>query len=358
MPKWTSLRNEYSLIFGAFMILLCSGCLGPSFESLSPHKGGEYGVDVVRGNIPPAQLKDSWLWVRGRVVGDIDRQKNAKGEMQEEEVILVTRQRGNTQNPGPSVEAYLNVIDRTPVTGRRTLRSQIKLFTVASTQKKPTLPKLAYGVVSPGPLDNGRIELVDLDGNGTLEILTRISRRLTKGYLVYHNAYSVNGAKLTKIFSAQAIQQTPELLHMDLDKDGRDELIVQNMVLINNSKNGGTIRPTWPSVYSQSKGINTYSQQDKKFANHYDETLLLFYEDHAHSIFTKQSYQVQEFYIGVIYAYRNNLTLAHMFLEEAQKGQGPTARLAKDFIKTLPAKRFAKPKGEASPNNQRAELIR
>ncbi len=313
------------------ILFISAGCFGPDFEALSPGQGSEYD-DEIRGEAPTG----SWHWVRGRVQGDVDGLRDPAGHVHAEEVLLVTRHSGERKAPGPIESAWLVVCRIHPDSEDREPLARYPLYGPQA-DGVPATPESTLFVWNEAPLEDGTIELTDLDGDGVLEILARLWRPAPEGVAVLHRAFSYRAdGTLFPFFACAAVQPANGLQRGDIDKDGVDELIVETAILPPRPEDAPRARPAWPCIYTSSED-GQYRQDNAKFGNHYDTVLTRLYEDLEMDrlLGSAETAPVHTYYIGLVYAYRQETAMARLFLQRAAEAPGNVGSVARQALSGL-----------------------
>jgi len=287
---------------------------------------GEYGVDIL-GKSP----KDTWHWVRGRVLADIDGVKDDAGRATDEEVLLVTRQRGNNKSPGPAIDAWVCLVDINPINRRRTLRARHEVYSVNRDMTEIPMPEYSLGVWTDGPVEDGRVQVADLDADGKQEVLVQVWRPVTEGVAAILYVFRVENENLVPVFNCRAIQPEAEIQHHDADKDGIDEILIPAAFLPPTPENSPRTRAAWLSVYSRGKD-GLYQQADARFASLYDETRLQLLEGLALQSLDGNPAPLHCFYLGLIYKFKDDKAMMQRFMQSAAKGPGRAARMANSIL--------------------------
>jgi hypothetical protein len=309
--------------------LFSSGCLGPDFERFAPGKDYEYSKQLL-GKSP----KGTWKWVRGRCVGDVDGKNGHSGKLEDEEVLLVTTQSGSRMAPGEIIDAYVYVCYRNQESGRRKLISKKLIYSNRmSPQELGARPENDFLLGDFTKFDNGIIELADLDGDSQMEILTSLWKKNDSISMTAMKMIKYNNRKLNVMLSTTAVQDNPEFRHSDIDKDGKEELIVP-IKIFGRFKNTKISRPQWFGIYTSSKSGN-YIQKNYLFENFYKKLKIDFYEDlaicEANSL--NDDMLKNKFYLGLIYKYTEKEMLSNIFLKTVATSQSYYGLQAKKIIK-------------------------
>lgn len=319
---------------GALLVAVClvlPGCIGPGYEPLLPREGGQYTSEHVGG-----EDVEGWEWVRGRILADLDGQRDADGQRQDEECLLVTAQRGATAAPGPSGRAWLSVLSREPISGRRRLLTRTRIF--AAGDVDGAVPAEGLMVWTSGPLDDARLDAVDLDGDGRWEVLVSVWQKTQIDVASCHMLYCLEEGQLVERFRCRLVQPEPLILHRDIDMDGCEELIAPLAVLPPRVGQRGPARPAWPTIW-QCDHKGRYVQANAQFPGYYAETLLAFYEDLAWArsggAGLASPSPIHQLFMGMIYAYRGEKGLAENFLNPAASQHGAVGEKANAVLAQL-----------------------
>ncbi|MBN1257503.1 MAG: hypothetical protein JXA52_07335 [Planctomycetes bacterium] len=331
------MRNLQSIISVVLLCLLLCGCFGPSYETLKPSQSREYTKELL-GTAPP----EMWFWPRGRIIGDLDLVKVENGDLQEEEVVLVRLQAGSHEEPAPSSEVWLRVFHRNPDTNILSPVTAKKIYTLGNVPENFILPEEVLSKWTDGPVENENLVLADLDEDGKPEILVSLMHPLTSGKTAaIHSIYSMDNNELVLKFGCLAMQSGGSLFILDLNEDGKQELVIPAVILPPHGAEVLHQRPEWPCIYSQVKpGAQYYQQNNDDFSEYYNQTLEDLYADMLQDILAgrKETFNQQCCYLGLIYSYRKDFSRAEQLLRPVAEAPGELGKLARQKLAKIQGK--------------------
>ena len=168
-------------------------------------------------------------------------------------------------------------------------------------------------------------ELVDLTGDGILDVWVEF------GYAVA--VISFQKGEFQEVFSSYSVgRYEPE--YVDPDKDGTYEIKMPNSIFINGLPRA--LYPQWMSLYEWDS--TTYVLNNERFYAENDAFLIDLLEDYNRVLFHYGRYEEYSFYIGLVYSYRGDTSMAREYLQwVVEHGKKQDYRTAAEAIfKKLP----------------------
>lgn len=340
----TSLHALLCLL--CLLVLATAGCVSWGFQKYDPGAISLYDEMLVE--VVNQYDAEHWFWVRGRIGADLDR--NGK----DEDVVLATLHTGTRQSPSPILAAILLICEPRKNLSPKLLR-RLVVYTASKTEAATALPWQVHAPLPQASMQEiGAKAFVMEDDGLPLLMISLGSAPIDGRILAYHAGYewSDGGAPHLR-FASLALQSDLAIDAMDMDRDGRDELLLPHAPLdpmIVPGVSAETL-PQWHSVFVR-KPDATYALKSEPSPRAYAPLLLPWYEEYARALqdgADRQSVLVREYYIGLAHHYNGEPEKARRFLTRVRDGgDDRLARLARTILEpagspadgpTLPADR-------------------
>jgi hypothetical protein len=279
----------------------------------------------------PSLHEGQWYWTRMVGIGNVDNIPDV------EEIALITLQNSEEhREPFQYWQAFLLVCVR----HEKSLEKKYLLEIFNNTEKefsteKPHPPMIfdRYGDWEFFP-SNGSFQLIDLNHDGILDIFIQLSNTGGSYFLYCVEVVSFQSGELKRLFTSFAGVTSPQVL--DIDSDGLYEIQIPDEIAVAGFEPASD--PTWVSLYEWNG--KDYVLNNKKFYSRDNDTLIQFLQFYcyrlqwyANQIFygeskTEMYFEDYEFYLGLIYYYKEKPYLARDFL-----GRIVEKAKSKDYIK-------------------------
>lgn len=309
-----------------------SGCMSPEFQALDPSKSSEYDARILG-----KEQSNMWYWVRGKINGDVDGDKDSSGNKILEEILLVSQQSGTRGTTGPMDEAYVIVCKRDPNTGFRDVLCRKTIYSSYKNITDAQFPKTTLGKWQDNKFEKGNLQLIDIDGDTQKEILVSLWFKTGDGVSAQHYCLKYFNKNLHEMLAVKALQNSPTITSIDINKDGKEELVVP--YVLDNTLSAGKdpvtekLMPEWACIYSHT-GKGTLQQSNAAFPDYYTDIQLKIYEDmslRAENL-PQDILGIHQLYLGLIYTYKGNEALGNMFLRRAAINLNDVGRMAGKFL--------------------------
>jgi hypothetical protein len=278
----------------------------PRYEWYDEPGGAEY-----KGILPPLE-EGKWYWIRYKGIGNIDNTNDL------EEVVLVTVQ-DTSATDYEYEKAFILVCKRENNTLK--IKYIVQIYDKAET-KAHQYPPFVFGNRPNFDPNNGRFELVDLNNDGILDVFVQLwySGGSYAPYYVVITSF-VDGC-FERIFSIRAGLGDFEIKYADIDRDGIYEIEIPNEITVGFEH---ATDPTWISLYEWNG--KEYVLNNKKFYSRDNDVLIQFLQFYCNrlqwyadqilfwGLKTEMYFEDYEFYLGLIYYYKEKPYLARNFLE-------------------------------------------
>ncbi len=329
-------------------VCLLSGCSYLGYQRYRPKEINEY--DEMLADPLEASGDQGWLWVRGKVSGDLDADKN------DEEVVIATWQKGDMTAPAPFTRAILLICRRSPK-GELDLLLRRSIFEGARSMNEASLPASVHLARPESAMRNCAVTIVDVGSSGEGLILVSLWGTESQTTPAWHAGYRFvhekgRPATLRRVFCTLAIQRDVGVITADLDKDGLEELLLNQMVISPQVLPSveGLESPQWLSVFTSAED-GGYRQATSEFPAAHAELLLSWYQTYVQALHggaASEALAPLEYYIGQIHRFCGQAAVATRFLRRAQKaGDDRLKHLAEDALRACAAK--ADEDGESTP---------
>lgn len=299
---------------------------------------------------PPLRDGDRFAWVRGRVAADLD------GDKTLEEAVLVTRQAGREENPGPIESATLLIVKR-PEHGSPKLLRRVLLYEGMEDWGAASAPAGVWPKPTAVRPTRAALHAAEVDDTGrAVVVLTLWGAADADGvYATLHKGIRLVDDAAPTVFTAQVRQREPGITNTDLDKDGIHELLLHQAPLV--FPDSPASAPAWLTIYKQSAAAPhaPWLQADKRFPPAFQALALAWYEQYgllAPGIGTEkaeeearsatQTPQARKaagvaYYLGRIHGIAGQPPLARQYLERAATGlpPGPFQDLARQSLQEV-----------------------
>ncbi len=329
------MRYALTAVCLSLMTGLVAGCMQTRYTALNPNQDAEYTPRLL--GEPP---EGTWLWVRGRISADLAFLEPERDEERTHEILLVTAQQGPTDVELPTRRAWIYVLARTPGSEQRDLLMKREVYNAAQPDPKVHRPREVLLDARTDTVSQGRLRLLDLDEDGRPEILVSLWKENAENAQALHRLYEPGPEGLVHRFACRLVQPSAQVLTLDLDRDGVDELILPAAIplppRVAVTDADLAPRPAWPCAYTPAAG-GVYEQANDRFPNLYAPALVGLYEDRA--LCAPDSRSVHDLYLGLIYRYLSApegqsgaKALSDFFLEQAAQHEDDAGELAAALI--------------------------
>ena len=170
-------------------------------------------------------------------------------------------------------------------------------------------------------------EVVDLTGDGILDIWVEYAEGVA--------VISFQNGEFVEICSGYSSPRREDPIeYVDLDKDGIYEIKVPDSIYIKGAP--GAAAPEWMSFYEWDG--TTYVLNNKRFYAENDEFLIRLLEQYIFWQPFSRNEEIYHFYIGLVYAYRGNTSMARELLQRVARNakNDDYIHAAEDILKKLP----------------------
>lgn len=330
------MRQLKAIFIGLCALVAGAGCVSWGFQKYDP---GDINVyDEMLAGYTADYGNSRWIWVQGKVSGDID------GDNADEDIVLATvHPMPKDKENAPILQAIMLICQADPAGDVQLLR-RVPVFDSKTTWQDPTL-SLPDGVHLSRPQEtfyHCSARIVDAEDTGRGVILLSVwSREINHRFTALHQAYDYDDNGPPHLaFQSLAIQRDPVLDATDLDKDGRDELILEQAVCpVAKTTESNLEQPQWASVFGREPG-KQYLQNDAAYPSTYQGRLLPWYEAYVRGIHDNRAPDrqlVYAYYLGLCHQRLGNPADARPFLERAATHPDKAiADRASEVLKTLP----------------------
>jgi len=304
--------------FLCLLFLLClSGCVNWGYQQFQRDELNLYD-DMLADFIKPYSGR-TWFWVRGRVGGNLD------GDESDEEVVLASIHEGTKSNSNPILQLVVLVTERDRK-GNPILLRRMVVFDATKTLSEAAIPEGVHLDRQDKPMLSASAKIVDCAGDGYGLLLITLHSRTEGGRLLaYHAGFVLpdDDGPLKKVFQTLCVQRDAVLTTLDLNKDGVDEILVDQQVLTaKQAPEGGELDPPyWRSVFSRSPEGH-WKQSDSTHRRAYELLLLPWYTHYIQAIHTGSSRETlahYEYYLGRCHLMLNQRQQAQMLLSKSVK---------------------------------------
>lgn len=291
--------------------VVVSGCQNSGFQDYKPFETNKYDslLEPVTGN--------ARYWIRGETSGDLD------GDSTEEVVILASLHNNPTPKGAGDFQKIVLLLGSRNGAGGIDLRLRRTIFLPGKTFQQASPPLEVYFHQDPMPttqLTNCAAHIFDVDGKGKGVIVVSVWGKKSAGlYNVWHAVFSLrkkNGHdELVPALSVRTRQRTPDIKTMDINRDGVDELILAQQVLVGDSKN----MPEWVTVYARGSD-GKYTWQNRTHPTPYQRRMLNWYQYYVKNFqqtAEKNKLAQIEYYLGLMHHYTGDQKAARRFLRRA-----------------------------------------
>lgn len=250
----------------------------------------------------PSPPEGMWYFTRIKGVGNVD------NTPEKEAVVLITVQ-PNSDPQSHLVQAFLLICTEEAET--LTKKELLKLYDrdAKETSSQNVYPPLVFNKVRKFSMPvGGSLELVDLNGDGVLDIWVR--------FPYYVAVISFQNRMFKPIFNSLTITGAdgPAPRYVDRDADGLYEIEIPNKVYIEGIER--VAHPTWISLYEWDG--QTYILNNQKFYSRDTDILICFLLKYNDQLFWKREperyFEAYEFYLGLIFYYREEFNRARAYL--------------------------------------------
>lgn len=257
----------------------------------------------------PPEPEGMWYYTKMKGIGNVD------NTPEKEEVVLITVQH---QIGAEYVEqAFLLVC--TKAEGVLKKKGLLKLYDYGAeeTSFQGAYPSLVFRKTTWKFMpNNGRLKLVDLNGDGMLDVFVELWFSGGSYGPYYIAVVSFQNGKLKQIFNsfagANASSPFPPQ-YIDVDKDGIYEIEIPNEIVVEGVPHSSM--PTWINLYEWNG--EKYVLNNQKFYSRDTSILFSFVETYLHELTPTREpgryFEEYEFYLGLIYYYQGS-PYAHTYL--------------------------------------------
>ncbi|MBN2712023.1 MAG: hypothetical protein JXR97_06250 [Planctomycetes bacterium] len=319
-------------IYLSIMILplMICGCMSIGFQNFGRDQMNIYD-DMLKEYIKPLNDK-SWFWVRGKTTGDL----NADGV--EEEVILASIHDGPRADSTP-IDKLVVLICKRDSNNKPILLRRSVVYEASKGFEGASLPHGVHLDTPKSEIFGASARIIDIDGKAKGLVTVSIYGKQKDGrYVAWHRGYIFPNEGLPEVkFNTLAVQQDPTIINLDLDKDGVDELLV-NQAPLEIPQDADTSEldpPSWMSIYARN-AEGDFIQSDEKFCEPYEELIEGWYENYVkawHNGASAESLAIYEYYLGSSHLMLGEKGMAKRFLARAvEHSKGKLNSLAKEAL--------------------------
>jgi len=285
------------------------------FEETEGKEYQQFFPPLREGEGLPLNKVKGWYWTRMKGVGNVD------NTPEKEEVVLITVQEHTNWDYR---QAFLLVCTR-----KNEAIEKKYLLEIFNNEKKEFIEDQSPPYVFKQRdftrrwyPNHGEFKLVDLNKDGILDVFVQLWFSGGSAAPFYVVAVSFQDGSLKRIFSSFAVVRDYPVQYLDVDEDGIYEILIPDEIIAGFEHSSD---PIWISCYEWNG--KEYRINNQKFYSKDTDILISFLQLYSYRLRwysdmlffwgmkTEMYFEDYEFYIGLIYYYRQKLYTARDYLE-------------------------------------------
>ena len=333
-------KHIHSLLLGLSILLILSGFAvnaDPPTAKISDVEYKEYDVPID----PEGRKYHRFLQFPAPEGASYDTRMKATANIDdpsEKETIVLMVAEGGGDEWGQWCQAFLLIAEDETETGELPKKKELfKLFDAGvynfdvpgKNIELQSAPFVIQEVSGSRPWDFRGVsfKLIDLTGDGTLDIWVECAYGIA--------VISFQNGELREVCSARSSFKREEPMeYIDVDNDGIYEIKIPTNISIDGVPTAAYLE--WVSFYEWDG--NTYVLNNERFYAENDEFLIALLNNYNHVLNHYGRFEEYSFYIGLVYYYRGNVSMARGYLQwVAEHGKKQHyVHTAESILKKLP----------------------